>query len=348
MSFYSLSEQLVTVGILIGFMVGLAGAGFCAVLACDKAQRWLAGERTIPKAQRDRIGRWKLRMIGEGRMDARTACMVIPSEADLLASEAALLHEAEEAKREIAASKEGEGLVSPAEKQGSEIAPASPPMTSEPSKVSPLRTREQTPVAAPPRVIIEMVADPKFKVNLGTVSDAFREVVADHCEVLRELVADCQFGQVIGHFRREEQRTHSSVRCACFVVNALFDGLKGVQVTSQLVGRITPERGKSDETVYRNTFFAQDFGGANRRPLQTSDLTPAKPIESAPVLADEEFAYDFNPEEFKAYFESFERTRAFLMGLPEGTTPPPLNSKAQTDLYRRIRGEENGDQPPPG
>jgi hypothetical protein len=193
-----------------------------------------------------------------------------------------------------------------------------------------------------------MVADPKFKVNLGTVSDAFREVVADHCEVLRELVADCQFGQVIEHFRREEQRTHSSVRCACFVMNALFDGLKGVQVTGQLVGRITPERGESDETVYRNTFFAQDFGGANRRPLQASDLMPAKPIESAPVLADEEIAYDFDPEDFKAYFESFERTRAFLMGLPEGTTPPPLNSKAQSDFYRTMRGEEDGDQLPPG
>ena len=106
MSFYSLSEEVVTVGILIGFMVGLAGAGFCAVLACDKAQRWLAGERTIPKAQRDRIARWRLRMIGEGRMDARTACMVIPNEADLLASETAFLHEAEQAKREIAAREE--------------------------------------------------------------------------------------------------------------------------------------------------------------------------------------------------------------------------------------------------
>ena len=194
-----------------------------------------------------------------------------------------------------------------------------------------------------------MVADPKFKVNLGTVSDAFREVVADHCEVLCALVADCQFGQVIGHFRREEQRTHRSVRCACFVMNALFDGLKGVQVTGQLVGTITPERRESDETVYRNTFFAQDFGRASRRPLQASDLTPAttKSIESAPVPADEEIAYDFDPEDFKAYFESFERTRAFLMGLPEGTTPPPLNSKAQTDFYRTIRGEEDGDQLPP-
>ena len=39
-------------------------------------------------------------------MDARTAFMVIPSEADLLASEAAFLQEAKQAKREIAAKKE--------------------------------------------------------------------------------------------------------------------------------------------------------------------------------------------------------------------------------------------------
>ena len=49
---------------------------------------------------------WRLRQIGEGRMDARTACMIIPSEADLLASEAAFLREAEQASREIAAKKE--------------------------------------------------------------------------------------------------------------------------------------------------------------------------------------------------------------------------------------------------
>ena len=39
-------------------------------------------------------------------MDARTARMAIPSEADLLASEAAFLQEAEQAKRVMAARKE--------------------------------------------------------------------------------------------------------------------------------------------------------------------------------------------------------------------------------------------------
>ena len=49
---------------------------------------------------------WRLRQIGEGRMDSHTACMIIPSEAELLASEAAFLQEAKQAKREIAAKKE--------------------------------------------------------------------------------------------------------------------------------------------------------------------------------------------------------------------------------------------------
>ena len=84
---------------------------------------------------------------------------------------------------------------------------------------------------------------------------------------------------MIEHFRREELRTHNSVRCAIFVMNALFDGLEGVRVTGQLVGRMTPERGESGETAYRNTFFMQDFDGANRRPLQAFGLM----LESAPV-----------------------------------------------------------------
>ena len=49
---------------------------------------------------------WRLRQIGEARMNARTACRIIPSEADLLASEAAFLQEAEQAKRVMAARKE--------------------------------------------------------------------------------------------------------------------------------------------------------------------------------------------------------------------------------------------------
>ena len=55
---------------------------------------------------------WRLRQIGEGRMDARTACIIIPSEADLLASEVAFLQEVEQAKREIAAKK---GVAKPAQ-----------------------------------------------------------------------------------------------------------------------------------------------------------------------------------------------------------------------------------------
>ena len=59
MSFYSLSEQVVTGVMLVGVIAALVGTGIIAVIACDKAQRWLAGERTIPKAQRDRIAMWR-------------------------------------------------------------------------------------------------------------------------------------------------------------------------------------------------------------------------------------------------------------------------------------------------
>ena len=65
------------------------------------------------------------------------------------------------------------------------------------------------------------------------------------------------------------------------------------------------------------------------------------------VGTDEEVAFEFDPEYFEAYFEGYERTRAFLLGLPEGTTPPPLNSKTQADFDKTMRGED-GDQPPPG
>ena len=76
------------------------------VVLCARLKAWLCGVPRLSKKQPDRHAMWRLRQIGERRMDARTARMVIPSEADLLASEAAFLQEGEQAKREIAAKKE--------------------------------------------------------------------------------------------------------------------------------------------------------------------------------------------------------------------------------------------------
>ena len=114
------------------------------VILYSRIKAWLHGVPRLSKEQLDRHAMWRLRQIGEGRMDARAACMVIPSEADLLASEAAWRREVEQARREIAAKKEEASLTPP------EITP-----------------HEHTPTEAHPRIVIELVADPKFKVSPG-------------------------------------------------------------------------------------------------------------------------------------------------------------------------------------
>ena len=341
-------EQVAAGALLVVFLAGFVAVAIGFVVLCDRIKDWFLGVPRLSKKQLDRIAMWRLRQIGEGRMDFHTACRVIPSEADLLASEAAWVQEVEQAKREIAAKKKADQAAHP------EVTPP-----------------EQVPMKTPPRVIFELIADRKFKLNLGTVSDAFREVIADHRKILCELVRDRRFAQVIEHFRREEQRTHNAMRCACFVMKALFDSLKEVRVTGQLVGKVTPERGENGGTAYRNTFFMQDFSGANRRPLQASDLMPAESIESSPaqneaeppeiifedgkavirphttslmpvstfrltfqdgeemdISSDLEFA-GLDEEEFRIAYDAFERTRADLFGK---TRAPELNSKEQRDL----------------
>ncbi len=98
--------EQVAAGVLIFGSIGACGAAIVGlVVLCERIKEWFLGVRRLSKKQLDRHAVWRLRQIGEGRMDARTACRTIPSEADLLASEAAFLREAEQAKREIAAKK---------------------------------------------------------------------------------------------------------------------------------------------------------------------------------------------------------------------------------------------------
>jgi hypothetical protein len=99
-----------SIGACIAAIIGL-------VVLCERIKDWFLGVPRLSKKQLDRYAMWRLRQIGEGRMDSRTACRIIPSEADLLASEAAFLQEAKQANREIAARKEA---VQPAQP---EIAP---------------------------------------------------------------------------------------------------------------------------------------------------------------------------------------------------------------------------------
>lgn len=107
-------EQVAAGVFLVVCMTAYITAIIGFVVLCNRLKAWLRGVPRLSKKQLDRIAMWRLRQIGEGRMDARTACMVIPSEADLLASEAVFLQEVEQAKRELAAKKEAAQPVQPA------------------------------------------------------------------------------------------------------------------------------------------------------------------------------------------------------------------------------------------
>ena len=98
-------NQIVPGALLVVFLAGVFAAAIGFAALCDRAKDWFLGVPRLSKKQRDRHAMWRLRQIGEGRMDSRTACKTIPSEAELLASEAAFLQEAKQAKREIAAKK---------------------------------------------------------------------------------------------------------------------------------------------------------------------------------------------------------------------------------------------------
>ncbi len=117
----SIIEQVAAGALSVVFLAGFVAAAIGFAVLCDRIKAWLCGVPRLSKKQRDRIAMWRLRQIGEGRMDSRAACRIIPSEADLLASEAAFLQEAKQAKREIAAKKKAkQEAAQPAQ---SEIAP---------------------------------------------------------------------------------------------------------------------------------------------------------------------------------------------------------------------------------
>jgi hypothetical protein len=110
--------EQVAAGVLMLGLFGAFGAAIIGfVVLCDRIKDRFLGVPRLSKKQRERIAMWRSRQIGEGRMDSHTACMVVPSEADLLASEVAFLQEAEQAKRVMAARKQ---TVQPAQP---EIAP---------------------------------------------------------------------------------------------------------------------------------------------------------------------------------------------------------------------------------
>jgi hypothetical protein len=107
--------EQVAAGVLVFGSIGVCIAAIIGfVVLCDRIKDWFLGIPRLSKKQRERMAMWRLRQIGEGRMDARTACKVIPSETELLASEAAFLQEAKQARREIAAKQEAVQPAQPA------------------------------------------------------------------------------------------------------------------------------------------------------------------------------------------------------------------------------------------
>ena len=107
--------EQVAAGVLVFGSIGACIAAIIGfVVLCDRIKDWFLGVPRLSKKQLGRHAMWRLRQIGEGRMDARTACRIIPSEADLLASEAAFLQEAKQARREIAAKQEAVQPAQPA------------------------------------------------------------------------------------------------------------------------------------------------------------------------------------------------------------------------------------------
>jgi hypothetical protein len=311
----SLGEQVaVGLGLLV-VMAALIRGSMSVACLCQRIRDWFCGIPRLSKEQRDMINLWRLRQIGKGRMDSRTAITTVPSEHDL-----ALM---------IAEIKAEAGAV------GGELTPVVPPAASKPQKVSAPQVIEES----APRVtsVIELVADPAFKVNMEPATQAFHEVVSDHREFLRELVRVGDFGRVMENFRREEERTHKSIRCACAVAEAMLDAIQDVYLPGRRVCRIKPERGNDGEAAYRCTFFVENSTG--RRPLQASDMSLTQTIvskppepEPAPAFVDDEIVLDFDPNYFEVYFAAFEATRADLLGLPKGVAPPPLNSPAQRGL----------------
>jgi hypothetical protein len=316
-------------------MVVLAVGSIGIACLSQRIKDWLGGIPRLSKEQCDMIALWRLRQIGEGKMDSRTAITIIPSEHDL-----ALM---------IAEIKAEAGAV------GGELTPVAPPAASKPQKVSAPQVIKES----APRVtsVIELVVDPAFKVNMEPATQAFHEVVSDHREFLRELVRKGRFAEVVENFRREEGRTHKSIRCACAVAEAMLDAIQDVYLPGRRVCRIKPERGNDGETAYRCTFFVENSIG--RRPLQASDMSLTQTIvskrpepEPAPVfgwptnsmrlnfqdgeemeIASDLFFVGLDEAGFRLAYEAFQKTRAELFGTEKA---PELNSKIQRDIDRGL------------
>ena len=90
-----ITEQIASGTVLVVMMVAFVAAGIGFVVFCSRLKDWLR----IPKAQRNLVKAWRLRMIAKGHATWRTAPLLVPS-ADAL--DAMMAEIAEEAQRPVA------------------------------------------------------------------------------------------------------------------------------------------------------------------------------------------------------------------------------------------------------
>jgi hypothetical protein len=301
-------------------MMAVIVAGWIGIVSLlDQIRNWFCAGPRLSK--RDI---WCLYQIRKGRMDARTAAAIVPSEADLKLMAAEIKKDAEDAET-VAAS-----------------ASASPPAASE---------GLEDPPPAPTRVI-ELVAS-AHTLNTQPPSLAFLAVIADHSEWLRGLVREGYFDKIDENFRREEERTHYSIKCACAVAEAMLDAIKDIYLPGRRVCRIAPELGEDGENGYRCVFMLETSTG--RRPLQISQEQTIEPAleptlacpgnvlkiqfqdgEEIELRSDLEFV-GLSEQDFNIAYKAFEATRAALFGQ---ANPPALNSRAQKDWDQTMEGNE--------
>ena len=107
---FSLGEQIAAGALLFIFMVAVA-IGF--VIFCDGLKDRFSGMPRIPKAQRNLVNVWRLRMIAKGHATWKTAPLLMPSQQELDAMIAEIAEEAQQSASRIATKTDSLVQVSP-------------------------------------------------------------------------------------------------------------------------------------------------------------------------------------------------------------------------------------------
>jgi hypothetical protein len=95
-------EQVAAGALLVVFMAGLVAIGIGFVVFCEWLKDRLSGIPRIPKAQRNLVNAWRLRMIAKGDATWKTAPLLVPSKEELDAMMAEIADEAQQPASRIA------------------------------------------------------------------------------------------------------------------------------------------------------------------------------------------------------------------------------------------------------